>query len=139
MNLVVLFVETDANVQQEIEHVLSQEVVKWTSERVSGDVENLSEMAFHITQREVKLVLFIGGAEVYSGAPSSQAIKRIADSRVYALETYLCGLIAEECKGCLLTSPTVGVRGQSLLICLPNEPKAVRIALPVILNALQAG
>jgi len=44
MNLVVLFVETDANVQQEIEHVLSQEVAKWTSERVSGDVENLSEM-----------------------------------------------------------------------------------------------
>jgi len=103
------------NVQQEIEHVLSQEVAKWTSERVSGDVENLSEMAFHMTQREVKLVLFIGG------------------------ETYLCRLIAEECKGCLLTSPTVGVRGQSLLICLPNEPKAVRIALPVILNALQAG
>jgi|GEM_PF-670449 len=137
MNLTVLFVETDTNVQQKIEYILNQEVAEWTSERVSGDIENLSEMVFHMTQRGVKLVLFVGGAHVYDGAPSSQAIKRIADSRVYALETYLCGIIAEECKGCLLTSPTVGVRGQSLLICLPDEPKAVQIALPVILNALR--
>ncbi|ABV32989.1 MULTISPECIES: hypothetical protein [Pseudothermotoga] len=104
---------------------------------VSNDVDEITEMIFNYAEKENDLLLVFGGVDTREGATSSIALKRICDQRVYTLETLVCEMLARE-KRCLLTSPTVGMRRKTLIMCLPQDESVFNI-ISLAIGALKGG
>ncbi len=105
--------------------------------KVPQDVDQIAEMIFEQSERQVDLLLILGGVDVTNTAVSSTAVKRICDERVYTLETHLCEMLAHH-KECMLTSPTVGMRKKTLIVSLPRHEVVLQI-IPLICEALKGG
>ncbi|WP_448534800.1 hypothetical protein [Pseudothermotoga sp.] len=136
--IVCIFVESSERFKERVKDWFKERKVQVCFVESEANVDKLTELLFEHARDDTQLVLVLGGVDVRSRAVSSIALKRIADERIYTLETYLCEYIAENCPECLLTSPTVGLRNQTIMVSLPNSEVVLKL-LEVILNALKRG
>lgn len=136
--VVCIFVDTSKEFQEKVKNWFEERSIETIYVEADANVDKLTELLFEHARKNVQLVLLLGGVDIKSMAMSSIAVKRIVDERIYTLETYLCQYIAENCPECMLTSPTVGLRGESIIVSLPDHEVSLKL-IDVILNALKRG
>ncbi|WP_448522661.1 hypothetical protein [Pseudothermotoga sp.] len=136
--IVCIFVESSERFKGRVKDWFKERKVQVRFVESEANVDRLTELLFEHARGDTQIVLVLGGVDVRSRAVSSMAVKRIADERIYTLETYLCEYIAENCPECLFTSPTVGVRDQTVMVSLPDNEVVLKL-LEVILDALKGG
>ncbi|MCS7175317.1 hypothetical protein [Pseudothermotoga sp.] len=136
--IVCIFVESPSNFKEKVRTQLEEQFFDTRYLETEANVDKLTELLFEHAQGNVELVIVLGGVDIKTRAISSIAVERIVDGRIYTLEKYLCQLIAESCPECLLTSPTVGVRNQTLIVSLPNHDISLKL-LNVVIDAVKKG
>ncbi|WP_448516828.1 hypothetical protein [Pseudothermotoga sp.] len=136
--IVCIFVESSERFKERVKDWFKERKVQVRFVESEANVDKLTELLFEHARDDTQIVLVLGGVDVRSRAVSSIAVKRIADERIYTLETYLCEYIAENCFECMLTSPTVGLRNQTIMVSLPDNEVVLKL-LEVILNTLKRG
>ncbi|HBT40336.1 MAG: Uncharacterized protein XD58_1260 [Thermotoga sp. 50_1627] len=136
--IVCIFVESSEHFKERVKEWFEERKVQVRFLDSEANVDRLTELLFEHARDDTRLLLVLGGVDVRSKAVSSIALKRISDGRIYTLETYLCEYIAENCPECLLTSPTVGLRNQTIMVSLPDHEVVFKL-LSVILNTLERG
>ncbi|AJC74789.1 hypothetical protein AJ81_06350 [Pseudothermotoga hypogea DSM 11164 = NBRC 106472] len=136
--IVCIFVESSEHFKERVKDWFKERKMQVRFVESEANVDKLTELLFEHARDDTQLVLVLGGVDVRSRAVSSIALKRIADERIYTLETYLCEYIAENCPECLLTSPTVGLRNRTIMISLPDHEVIFKL-LSLILSTLERG
>jgi molybdopterin biosynthesis enzyme MoaB len=136
--IVCIFVESSECFKERVKDWFKERKVQVRFVESDANVDKLTELLFEHARDDTRLLLVLGGVDVKSKAVSSIALKRISDGRIYTLETYLCEYIAENCPECLLTSPTVGLRNQTIMVSLPDHEVIFKL-LGMILSTLERG
>lgn len=136
--IVCIFVDSGPGFKERVQAWFDEHHIDACFAETEANVDKLTELLFEHARGNVELVVVLGGVGVKTRAVSSIAVKRIADGRIYTLETYLCQFIAGNCPECMLTSPTVGIRNQTLIVSLPDHEVSLKL-LDTIIDAVKRG
>ena len=104
---------------------------------IADDEHEIAEALFHLTQRpDVDLILTTGGTGLAPGDVTPQATLHAIDYEVPGIAEAMRAASLNVTPAGMLSRGLAGVRGGTLIINLPGNPKAVRENLAAIAAAL---
>lgn len=101
---------------------------------IPDNISFIRDMVFKY-ENDVNVIIFIGGTGITPTDVTIEAIKPLLDKEITSFPTIFTFLSYEDVGTAVLPSRAIaGIRGRTLIICLPGSPGAVKLAMEKIVS-----
>jgi molybdopterin adenylyltransferase len=124
----------------EIESVFARhcsEPVEWVSRLISDDQPNIEAVLRELCdEQQCLLVVTTGGTGPAPRDVTPEATRAVIDRELPGFGEVMRGLSFAKVPTAILSRSLAGTRGQSLIVNLPGNPKAIGECLPMLIPAI---